>query len=246
MKRAARGLLVCSLLVFGLITTQGFAAGKADRATCPSGMALIPAGRYVMGQGKSENDVKAFCLDITEVRVADYTRFSSVKRQSKGHFVPDKGTCLGDSSAQFPVNCVDWSQATAFCGAQGKRLPTEEEWEWAARGTTRSWKFPWGNEAPWESDELADGLCWALPRDVPGCTAGTSAHDVSPEGVRDLYGSVVEWTSSVAERPVWRSCAACTEHGTVTERHSYEAVLAASYLGFRCAAAPAAPATRAR
>lgn len=115
MKRTARGLLV-----FGLLTTQGFAAGKADRATCPSGMALIPAGRYLMGQGKSENDVKAFCLDITEVRVADYTRFSSVKRQSKGHFVPDKGTCLGDSSAQFPVNCVDWSQATAFCAASGE------------------------------------------------------------------------------------------------------------------------------
>ena len=109
MKRSTRGrLLVRSLLVFGLITTHGFAAGKADRATCPSGMALIPGGRYVMGEGKSENDVKAFCLDITEVRVADYRRFSSAKRESKNQWVPDVGSCLGDSPAheQFPVNCT--------------------------------------------------------------------------------------------------------------------------------------------
>lgn len=254
MKRSTRGLLVCSLLVLGLITTQGFAAEKADRPTCPSGMALIPGGRYVMGEGKSENELKAFCLDITEVRVADYTRFSSAKRQTKNQWVPDLGTCLGDSPAheQFPVNCVDWKQATAYCAAQEKRLPTEEEWEWAARGTTKAWKFPWGDKAPWEeSNEPPDGVCWRRPQGDPGCIAGTSRQDVSPEGIHDLFGSVTEWTSSAAYRPADSrrargTCARCTGLATVTERLTYEPALAASHLGFRCAATVAAPKTRTR
>jgi len=253
MNRTSQDLTICLLAVFGLVTTQGFAAGKADRATCPSGMALIPGGRYVMGEGKSENDVKAFCLDITEVRVADYTRFSSARRQTRNQWVPDPSSCLDDSPGfqQFPVNCVDWRQATAYCAAQDQRLPTEEEWEWAARGTAKAWKFPWGNEAPWEDPNGPDGVCWRRPRGDAGCIVGTSRRDVSPEGVHDLYGSVTEWTSSAASQPADTrrargECALCTGLVTVTQRLTYEPGLAASHLGFRCAATPAAPRTRAR
>lgn len=92
-------------------------------------------------------------------------------------------------SANWPVVCVSWYAANAYCGAHGKRLPLEAEWEYAAKGAEAR-PFPWGSELP-----RHDGVAFELghgahvhPRSV-----GASPQDVTPEGVHDLGGNVAEW-----------------------------------------------------
>lgn len=104
---------------------------------------------------------------------------------------------------KLPVNLVSWSGATLYCATQGKRLPTEDEWEAAARGRENR-RFPWGSTAPSctgvaiPNDGLVEisGAC-AIGDAVPVRAVGTSAQDVTPSGIRDLGGNVAEWTDSL-------------------------------------------------
>jgi formylglycine-generating enzyme required for sulfatase activity len=101
---------------------------------------------------------------------------------------------------RWPVNQVTWFGARFYCRAQGKRLPTEDEWEAAARGADDR-PFPWGGSAPRCGQVL-------IPNDgflsVPGCPetaslddVGKWPQDVTPRGIRDLGGSVAEWVDAV-------------------------------------------------
>ena len=92
--------------------------------------------------------------------------------------------------ADHPVTCVSWHDAMAFCNWAGVRLPTEAEWEKAARGTDgRIW--PWGNQKP--NKELCN-----FNMDVGDTTAvGSYPKGASPYGVLDAAGNVWEWTSSL-------------------------------------------------
>ncbi|MBI4704578.1 MAG: formylglycine-generating enzyme family protein [Deltaproteobacteria bacterium] len=172
-------------------------------ADCPSGMARIPAGSFMMGSEDGEPDerrvhevpVQRFCMDLTEVTVDAYGACVNAGSCTK----PDAGADCnwGESwGADRPVNCVDWNQAIAYCAWAEKRLPTEEEWEYAARGTDGR-KYPWGKEEP------AGQLCWEgvgndLGRDNPysTCPVGRYAAGRSPFGLFDMAGNVWEWTAS--------------------------------------------------
>lgn len=107
---------------------------------------------------------------------------------------------------QHPMNCVDWYQARDFCRWVGGRLPSEAEWEYAARSGGKKWRYPWGNDAHTEAHAVIDR--WArdtvtdtqwpasedLPREEPGtrpvCSkpAGHTVH-----GLCDMIGNVEEW-----------------------------------------------------
>jgi serine/threonine-protein kinase len=101
---------------------------------------------------------------------------------------------FGSGKQEHPINCVTWQEAHAFCAAHGVRLPTEEEWEAAARGR-ESPDYPWGNDAPscertvMASTSAGCGTGGLLP-------IGSGRTDRSWIGVTDLGGSVREWTSS--------------------------------------------------
>jgi formylglycine-generating enzyme required for sulfatase activity len=121
-------------------------------------MVAIPAGAFLMGADDLGDDAKpvhavtvaAFFMDRNEVTVAAYKRCTSCSPPDATEY------CNWGKSGRdnHPVNCVDWNQATAFCTSVGKRLPTEEEWEYAACGTMGR-MYPWGNTPP--SDQF---LCW--------------------------------------------------------------------------------------
>jgi serine/threonine protein kinase len=103
----------------------------------------------------------------------------------------------------MPASLVSWYAAKLFCETLGKRLPTEDEWEAAARGREDR-RYPWGDAAPRCADVVIpnDGkiaIAGSCPtRDaVAPAAVGAAAQDVTPDGIHDLGGNVSEWTSSL-------------------------------------------------
>ena len=209
------------------------------------GMVRIPAGAFNMGSNDGEADEKpvhavrvgAFEMDVTEVTVGAYRRCVNA------------GTCSVAGTDEYcnwgalgkeehPINCVDWSQANSYCRWAGKRLPTEEEWEYGARGTDGR-TYPWGNEG------LGGQLCWSGDGT---CVVGSYASGDSPFRLHDMAGNVFEWTSSgySADYSKSRDNSALVYRGGSwnVDAPSYVRTAArgggapagrGSYLGFRCA-----------
>lgn len=161
----------------------------------PPGMVRIPAGSFLMGSNDGEPDEKPvhrvtlaeFFMDKTEVTVAAYrdcVRSNACTKPDTG------GYCnYGETDKEdHPINCIDWIQANKYCKSQGKRLPTEAEWEYAARGTDQR-KYPWGNNDP------GSWICWNRNLDQGTCPVGKYSRDRSPFDVMDMGGSLWEWVN---------------------------------------------------
>lgn len=163
-------------------------------AACPEGMQPIPGGRFFAGapepggtvdeHPRHLTEVHAFCLDRTEVTTSAYE--ACVLRGQCQSARRDTFTCnAGRDRGGHPINCVSWHQADAYCKARGARLPTELEWEFAARGGAEYRAFSWGNDPP-------DGhTCWKQPR---SCEVAT--HSEGAFGLHDMNGNLWEWTST--------------------------------------------------
>jgi formylglycine-generating enzyme len=167
-----------------------------------SEMALIPAGEFVMGNNDGPLDqqparsvfLDAFQIDRYEVTFAKFYAFVLATDHRKPRLA---GYLAVDSSKMHlllqPANAaagVSWFDAEAYCEYLGKRLPTEAEWEKAARGTDeRLW--PWGNEefAPLANlAGVSDGFPFLAPVDA-------FHQDRSPYGIYGMAGNVMEWTA---------------------------------------------------
>ena len=147
----------------------------------------VPAGDYVIGRDAGETrqrvvDVDAFELARTPVTNEQYKRFVA----ETGAAAPPHWPAPGD----HPVTFVDWDEASAFCAWAGGRLPTEAEWEKAARGTDAR-TYPWGDEE--DESRAAVG-----PDMKHGSTSPVGSHPegASPYGLLDMAGNVWEWTST--------------------------------------------------
>ncbi|XXT16608.1 bifunctional serine/threonine-protein kinase/formylglycine-generating enzyme family protein [Sorangium sp. So ce429] len=159
-----------------------------------------------------------------------------------------------------PINCVDYSQAESYCRFRGRRLPTEAEWEVAARGAAGR-AYVWGDEAPACERACYDRNegCLARGSDVATCASGAHPSDRTPEGIYDLAGNVSEWVSDGlvfpppgGENPqgdpsfplkVVRggSFLDGAEKLSATYRTAAAPVTAHAWIGFRCAMDVAAP-----
>lgn len=167
----------------------------------PTQRVLIPEGRFLQGEsaGRSLGDdvprrvvtLSAFYVDVTEVTVAAW-------RACEGAAACEPPTCPLDG-ADHPIRCVDHAAAAVFCQAMGGRLPTEAEWERAARGACAPPEgggcdpadpariHPWGDTAPTAGQARFNR---ADPQPVTASPAGAS-----PAGLLNLLGNVAEWTA---------------------------------------------------
>ncbi len=151
-------------------------------------MVSIPGGEFVMGSNNGDPDeapphavsVAPFWMDVTEVTNDEFAAFL----QATGYQAPT--VQLGEGN--HPVSRVTWDDADAYCTWAGKRLPSEAEWEFAARSTDGR-VYPWGNDwDPAKSNGRELG--------IRGTTAvGSFGAGASPFGVLDMAGNVREWTA---------------------------------------------------
>jgi serine/threonine-protein kinase len=214
----------------------------------PVGMVSIPSGEYKMGRDDGSDyekpahavTITSFLIDKDEVTNEQYLDFvRQNNRQPPRHWVDGK---YAPGEATTPVVNVSWYDARDYCVWRGKRLPTEEEWEFAARGR-ENLLYPYGNQwKPQFSNASQSGF--ARPQQV-----GSYPEGASPFGILDMAGNVAEWTVS-DYRPYPGSKAPSqegqkiirggsfanpAEEQTVTDRYFNFPNRTFDYIGFRCA-----------
>jgi len=165
----------------------------------PGEMVFIPAGEFIMGSDADKDniaypehrvDLPAFWIDKYEVTNMEFLEFS-VETGYMGEGAKegqDWRLFATPDKIKNPVAYITWNDAVEYCKWRGKRLPTEEEWEKAARGPDGN-AYPWGNE--WEvnrSNTYESGMMSFMP-------AG-QFDDVSFYGVHDMLGNAQEWTGT--------------------------------------------------
>ena len=168
----------------------------------PAGMVAVPAGEFSMGcnsavDGECAADespyhvvnLSNFAIDRLEVSVGEYQACVDAGECSPPHDQNAYGDpCEWNRGNSYPITCVDWFQARAYCQYVGKRLPTEAEWEKAARGTDGR-MYPWGAATP--TCELAVfSECGSSVQ-----LAGSKPNGASPYGALDMAGNVFEWVN---------------------------------------------------
>jgi formylglycine-generating enzyme required for sulfatase activity len=172
-------------------------------------MVYIPAGSFMMGDADTASNgaqpphmvtLSAYCMDLTEVTVRAYRGCTAPECttpnegrvfEATGSHVPLIGNPYNAALRyDHPINGVWWSQSRAYCQWRGGDLPTEAQWEYAARGSdVANHIYPWGNAAP------ASQLCWSgvTVRDTT-CPPQSYPLGNSPFGLFDMAGNVEEWT----------------------------------------------------
>ena len=191
----------------------------ATAGDCPAGMIWFAATTSPMGAPATDDDalpedlpqhpvtVASFCMAMRETTVAEYSACYRAGNCTAARPTSSPECNMGVSGKEdHPINCVNFDQAATYCEAMGGRLPSEEEWERAARGATTR-KYPWGSTAPTTADmnacdeecmklalkidmmfETSDGFAMTAP-------VGSFPKGNTPEGLADMAGNVAEWTS---------------------------------------------------
>ncbi|MBL8160952.1 MAG: SUMF1/EgtB/PvdO family nonheme iron enzyme [Anaerolineae bacterium] len=179
-----------------LVVTQGAPLRYSDNDWMPMTLAfddgvpmvLVPPGCFMMGSHDGPPDEQPvneqcfdapFWIDVTEVTQVDFERLGGLKLRADSFD--------GD---QRPVENINWFEARDFCARRGARLPTEREWEYAARGPDAV-VYPWGNT--WNESNAV----WNNNSDRQMANVGSIPAGRSWVGAMDMSGNVWEWTSSL-------------------------------------------------
>ncbi|HEC16142.1 MAG TPA: hypothetical protein ENI99_06165 [Sedimenticola sp.] len=216
--------LVLFMILSLALSKPGLASSQHEKKHAQSTMVFIPAGEFIMGSSREELApiikefgeradfqgydfdretprrrvyVKAFYIDRYEVTNAQYKEFID----ATGHMPPRhwEGGTYAEGMGNHPVIKITWFDASAYAIWAGKRLPTEEEWEKAARGEDGR-IYPWGSEF----DPAKSGTAETTLRThftIMGLTnfaapVDAFKEDRSPYGVVGMTGNVMEWTES--------------------------------------------------
>lgn len=165
-------------------------------------MVLVPAGEFMMGSREDDrsasNDERpahsvyldGYYIDQYEVTTARYAKFFQETNRSAPDYWSEQ---VLKRHRNKPVVGVNWNDAAAYCSWAGKRLPTEAEWEKAARGTDQQ-LYPWGNSSSSEQRANFDHCCDF--KDYGALTdVGSFEQGKSPYGTYDMAGNVWEWVA---------------------------------------------------
>jgi len=221
---------------------------QATPRTPPEDMVLVPKGEFLYGKENKRLTIRHdYFLDIYPVTNEQYQRFIEAGGYSNRENWSDEGwkwrrqnkvakpTCWDDPESNqpdHPVVGVSYYEAEAYAKYAGKRLPTEQEWEKAARGAD-GWEYPWGDEFDKEKCNSAESHIYATTP-VTKYATGLSLY-----GCYDMAGNVWEWTSSMydSNTKVLRGGSWTDNAYDVLSAHrlnhlpSYQV----RYVGFRCA-----------
>ncbi len=198
-------------------------------------MVLVPAGTFLMGSSASDDQahrterpqrsvaLRAFYIDKYEVTNAQYARFLEAidkdghrycdpsEPEGRSH-TPPTSDQVQRTERYHPVQMMGWYDAAAYCAWAGKRLPTDAEWEKAARGTDGR-IYPWGSHPPGDRllGNFRDEASYRWLSDPPflkrydngyplAATVGSFPEGASPYGAEDMAGNAQEWVSDRSER----------------------------------------------
>lgn len=263
----------------GTVEPRSARASRTDSLAAEPGAMIVVAGGDFFRGCDDETDARCFIdekpgrivflpefrIDRTEVTVRAYERCVEAGGCSAAGiempFVQGEkqswsgGLCNWRQAgrAEHPINCVNWTHAERYCRWAGKRLPTESEWEKAARGSDRR-RFPWGFDLvhPEPRTNLADQTARRTFRTLVAMEAyddgfagtapvGSFPAGASPHGVLDMGGNVAEWTADWYAAPKSRavrggSWRALAWSARVSARASLTPETRDSSVGFRCVA----------
>lgn len=156
-------------------------------------MVLVPAGCFLMGSTMGEEDEKPvhqvcfkepFWIDQFEVTNAQFSTESGVAREASHSTLPD-----------FPRTKITWQEASTYCLSRNARLPTEAEWEYAARGPS-GWTYPWG-----DSFSVDKVIFKITVEGLDSAAVGSRTEGASWVGAQDMSGNVWEWTADTYVSP---------------------------------------------
>jgi formylglycine-generating enzyme required for sulfatase activity len=258
------GVTLAGALLFWVVVNRGIVgtAWKSLSSSAPARvterLVRIPAGDFIYGDGQ-RLQLSAFEIDRTEITLAEYQEFlDAAGEQTKFDHPNQPGTKHGHRNLElnrllraarehrrfdgvpvdgsYPAVYVDWYDAYAYCQWRGRRLPTEQEWEKAARGTDGR-RYPWGFDERGGVANIFQGdpsRKWAR--------AGSYPDDESVYGVRDMAGNVSEWTASVdpgSGQPIVRGANFGNPNADLSRRISNQGPMTVSdRIGFRTARDP--------
>jgi formylglycine-generating enzyme required for sulfatase activity/tRNA A-37 threonylcarbamoyl transferase component Bud32 len=219
---ATAALVLTATASPALVVTAAPTLTATQNISAPSGMVLIPAGSFTMGAVSGDFDADEtpphtvslgkYFIDSVEVTNAQFVRFvNGSGYQTDAEKAGDSTTWRSFNSPdrqRFPVIFVSWNDAARYCAWAGKRLPTEAEWEKAARGATKR-IYPWGNSFNNNSANTVDAGIGQ-----PVAVASRSAQ--SPYGLYDAVGNVWEFVQDWYDGGYYTSSPRTSPRGPAT------------------------------
>ncbi len=249
--RAASAVATASTPASAAASASASSVAAAAPPSCAAGQQLIPGGKVWIGSDPKEHfsddesprfltELAAYCLDETEVTVSAYRACVASGACTKPVDKQFHCNFRYSDREQHPINCVTWKQASQYCTAQSARLPSEAEWEFAARGGEQYREYSWGNELP------EGHTCWKQPH---SCAVKSFA--AGAFGLFDMTGNVWEWVDDYYGPYPWPPASGFSRvyrggswsrrfekwlHSRLRNREAEG--FSGSHLGLRCAVSP--------